>query len=250
MAFRQNDIRIIDSHRRLRNQQRATVEATLFEAFSCALELLGREIPKLKVEVLVRRSGFPDWVSSGSAQEPRLIVINYNSDTSFDLLGIRTELVETAAHEMHHICRGYTIVGSSLKDIGTLDESVVSEGLADNFVVEVNQMKRFQWIEHRNTPSCFAMKVRGEELIALAKRAQQWLGRRPFSYSDWFSGRDVEPLYPRWGGYSLSYVVANNWLSDENRTPKGSASAVVDVPSRDIIAWWKARGCRLDVSPS
>jgi hypothetical protein len=129
-------------------------------------------------------------------------------------------LASVLAHEWHHIARargpGYGL---------TLGESLVSEGLAQCFEVEMG---------YPLPP--YAVALDDETLGAFADSARDYLDEEDYDHSAWFFGRADEPAFPSHGGYSLGYALVKAWLAQEHTT----ASAAVGVDSADVIEGWRS----------
>ena len=118
-------------------------------------------------------------------------------DTNFEKLAqtIETELVHTLLHEFHHVMR-WRSVGYG----DTLGEAIVTEGLGDQFDVEMTG----------SAPQKWATALSSDELSKLFSRAQPLLSE-PYDHAAWFFGSESEHL-PKWGGYAIGYFLIQKYL--------------------------------------
>lgn len=126
-----------------------------------------------------------------------------------DVLSDRVPVI--VAHELHHNARwrgpGY---GS------TLLESMVSEGLADHFAVELLDAPLAPW-SNAFPPS------RDQELL---DRARPLFDSTSFGFSAWFFGVGTD--LPRWTGYTLGYRLVEDF---QEQNPGRTAADLVNTPA-------------------
>ncbi|MDO5631190.1 MAG: DUF2268 domain-containing putative Zn-dependent protease [Paracoccus sp. (in: a-proteobacteria)] len=162
------------------------IRAGARHAVAMASELT--EVPDFDLVVRAEPGGgITDWGVSGYAPAPGLVEIVLDP-ARYDAQA----LIRTLLHEMHHIIRwagpGY---GRSL------GETLVSEGLAGHFVVQVLGGQPDPW--DRTAPSS-----------GLARRAQNEWSRLDFSYAEWFQGKGG---LRKWAGYGLGHRLIAEYLT-------------------------------------
>ena len=158
--------------------------------------------------------GNTEWGLSGYAPAPGLVEVMLDP-VRFD----QAALIRTLIHELHHVIRwdgpGY---GRSL------GETLVSEGLAGHFVLQVLGGPPDPW--DRATPAA-----------GLARRAQNEWARLDFSHPEWFQGKGS---LRRWSGYGLGHRLVAEHLAqhpDETAATLAHAGAEAFRPAmRRLVA--------------
>lgn len=174
-------------------------------------------MPVDPVEIRVR-SGVADAIPEiglgGRAVEGELVVLTFNPAFSGIDSTVGVELFRLLAHELHHIARQKTVgYGSDL--LG----AVVSEGLADQFTVELAG----------GEPPVWAKAVGADDLARLLDQAAaQWYG--PYDHQAWFFGDGAG--IPRWTGYTLGWHVVGRYLDAH---PSERASALFSEPAQTFV---------------
>lgn len=102
---------------------------------------------------------------------------------------IKIQLPRVLSHELHHAARTQ---GPGFGE--TLEETLVTEGLAGHFEIELFGGK----------PSHFYTKFSEKELEKYYLKAKQILKSKNFSYDEWFLGANEKKL-PKHIGYALGY---------------------------------------------
>jgi uncharacterized protein YjaZ len=127
---------------------------------------------------------------------------------------IETELFPLLGHEMHHAMRFRTVgYGDNLL------ESMVSEGLADQFAVEVAGID----------PPLWSKALSGADLVLWSARAREQWFDQGYDYEAWFFGtREI----PRWAGYSIGFDLTGRFLRAD---PARRASGLVGEPAESFI---------------
>ncbi len=125
---------------------------------------------------------------------------------------LRERLAGTVAHEAHHVMRfrgpGYGT---------TLLESMISEGLADHFAVELLGVDLPPWSR------AFAE----EETETFLGLARPLFDSSSFDFDAWFFGTRSD--LPRWVGYTLGYRLVEAYQS---QNPGRSAAQLVNTPAQ------------------
>ncbi len=129
---------------------------------------------------------------------------------------LNTELPRSISHELHHAVRfhalGYTY---------SLQEAVISEGLATYFETEV-------W---GGEPSVWATALDKLQLPEILKQFREEVATRDteYSHSRWFYGKGD---LPRWTGYALGYYFIDEYLKLH---PDQNAASLVETPASEIL---------------
>jgi uncharacterized protein YjaZ len=139
----------------------------------------------------------------GRTTGPGEIVLVFDAASSVMPSSLSTELFPLLAHEMHHVARFRTVGYGS-----TLLEAMVSEGLADQFSIEVGGID----------PPIWSIALSAEELEVWSERAkEQWYDTR-YDHDAWFFGTGGE--IPRWAGYSIGFAMTQAFLvANPDRKP-------------------------------
>ncbi len=140
------------------------------------------------------------------------LVVNPNSARIPD--SIPTELFPLLAHEMHHVAR--------IRSVGygtNLLEAMVSEGLADQFAIEVAGID----------PPMWSMALSEEELEVWSARAKEEWYNTAYSHDAWFFGGGS---IPRWAGYSIGFAMTGDFLS---ANPERKPSQLFSQPASSFI---------------
>jgi len=156
----------------------------------------------------------PGWGIGGFAPSGSEIEIAVDPDFA-GLEGVLEErLSNIAAHELHHAARwrgpGYGM---------TLLESMVSEGLADHFALELLGGENPPWTE----------AFPESQTDFYLARARPLLDSTAFNFDDWFFGPSVD--LPRWTGYTLGYRLVRDY---QDRNPNRSAASLVNTPAEEF----------------
>ena len=142
-----------------------------------------------------------------------LLVVDPGSSKIPD--SIATELFPLLAHEMHHVARARTVgYGSNLL------EAMVSEGLADQFAIEVAHID----------PPMWSTALSAEEIEVWSKRAKEQWYDTGYSHDAWFFGAGGE--IPRWAGYSIGFEMTGSFLE---ANPGRPPSRLFSEPAASFI---------------
>lgn len=161
----------------------------------------------------------PEFGIGGFTPDANTVFIALNPRNSKFERSVKKELFSTLVHELHHAVRCRTIGYGS-----TLWNSLIFEGLADHFDMEISGRKK---------PPPWSRALTEKQKKIWLKRAQPILHRPHFSPQDyrvWFIGSKKSAI-PRWTGYTLGYDVVAAYLRTH---PTEAASSLVSVPADDF----------------
>lgn len=113
------------------------------------------------------------------------------------------EIKSTIAHELHHCARM-----GSVSSYGNLVESLITEGLADHFDIEINGTKPKPW----------SVAVQKEDLEPLLERARQEFMNPSYNHNAWFFGSQ-ELSIPRWAGYTIGFNLVQEYMNKTGKKP-------------------------------
>jgi uncharacterized protein YjaZ len=206
---------------------RPRIRAEIAAAFTAC----GRLVAPPRVDVVIHQ--IPHWPIpelgfGGSSPSATTLFLAF--DTANPAMESRLDggLRRIVLHEAHHCLRhagpGYG---------ATLAEALVSEGLADHFVLEAMG----------GTPDPWCTALDAAALRRVQAQAVPALWEPQYDHRAWFFGRRDGSI-PRWAGYSLGYRLVDEYLA---RMPSSSAAALVDVPAAELLAtvWPEAVAPRL-----
>ena len=194
---------------------RARIRAEIDAAFdACA-----RVVTPPRVDIVIHQNPHwpvPELGFGGSSPSRTTMFLGF--DTANPALEARLVggLRRVVVHEAHHCLRqagpGYGT---------TLEEAVVSEGLADHFVIET--------LGGEPEPWCVALDDRQfRSLVALAEPV---LHDPAIDLQRWFRGDGAR--LPEWSGYSLGWRVVAGYLAHE---PGALPSRLARIPAASIMA--------------
>lgn len=107
------------------------------------------------------------------------------------------ELIDTLAHEFHHVARWRTIGYGK-----TLLEAMITEGLADHFANEVTGRKE---------PHLWNKALDKKQIGVFLNKAQKEFNDKKYSHREWFFGSKDKKI-PKWTAYSLGYYLVEEYL--------------------------------------
>ncbi len=176
-------------------------------------EFIPFENVEIRVMVFPERT-LPTKGMSGAAPNSEQIYILLDPDHPRLTTSLSEEMVATLAHEYHHTSRKRTIeFGSCLFD------AIVSEGLAEHFVMEVTG-EQPPWA----TPV-------GEESFAYWRsEAEKGWFNADYDYLAWFIGLNSD--IPRGTGYELGRRIIGEYLGAH---PGERASTLASAPAKQFL---------------
>ena len=110
----------------------------------------------------------------------------------------------TICHEMYHAVRQRKFGFPS-----TLLDAIISEGLADQFEVEINSKRQ---------PITFMKDINTKALLNGLSNLKKGINKKDYDYSGWFFGSST---YPKWLGYTLGNLIVERYVKDSNTKPSG-----------------------------
>ncbi len=132
-------------------------------------------------------------------------------------------LINGLVHECHHASR-MSLPDSPL----TLLELMVREGLADHFMIEITHCEQPQWSralteEEIKQNLIMAKPILNIEQKSWTKEFDEWL----------IFGRKGDDPIPGWTGYTLGWVIVENYLKAH---PDASAASLVFTAAEEIAS--------------
>ena len=191
---------------------------TIHQQTARAVELARVKLPLVDIDIIFLNNSaeaIPHLGFGGYTPDAHTVLISVDIDHMDLAANLQTHLVHTLLHEFHHAMRWR---GPGYGD--TLGEALVTEGLADQFDVEMTGAE----------PQAWATVLSPDELEKLFERAQP-LFEKSYSHADWFFGSADEVL-PKWGGYALGFYLVGRYLAAH---PDARASALCAMPAGEIL---------------
>jgi uncharacterized protein YjaZ len=128
---------------------------------------------------------------------------------------LEVELFPLLAHELHHVARSRTVgYGNDL--LGAM----VSEGLADQFSVEIVGID----------PPLWSRALTDEQLATWGAQAEKQWFDNGYDHDAWFFGTGA--AIPRWAGYSIGFAITGEFLAAD---PSRSAAGLFDQPATSFV---------------
>lgn len=129
---------------------------------------------------------------------------------------LHVELPRSISHELHHAVRFHTLGYAH-----SLQEAVITEGLATHFEIEV-------W---GGDPSAWAIALEKSQLPEIVEQFKEEVAERDteYNHSRWFYGNGD---LPRWAGYALGHYFIDEYLKLH---PDQTAATLVVAPATEIL---------------
>lgn len=192
---------------------RDVLEQEVGETLDIVQPLLG--VSELRIAVVADPSRVIPEIGFGGFNPSEHEVRLYADPSWPDLEAVlRSEVMVTLAHEIHHAMRRRAIGYGS-----TLLQAAVSEGLADHFSIEISG----------SPPPPWATGLTPDELDRWIPEAVA-RATGPYDHSAWFYGTGLE--IPRWTGYAVGYELVRRYLAEN---PGARASGLVGEPATSFI---------------
>jgi len=219
----QDDVALVDSvgtNRICFHRNTASVdslETLIIDRIKLAVREIGEVVAvedvEFRVLVFPERT-LPEKGMSGVAPNGEQIYILLDPDHPRLQRSLADEMVAVIAHEFHHTLRNRTIgLGSNLF------ETIISEGLAEHFCMEVTG---------EDPP--WANQISAEELAPWRIRAEQEWFEPEYDYFAWFVGIGTE--FPRGTGYSIGRDIVGDYLAAH---PEARASTLYATPADEFL---------------
>ncbi len=200
-------LNILKSGKRL-----APYEAIIQGAFDEVIQRILKLIQLPDIDIVIAdapRGAIPETGVGGQAYTKNLVFISINPEFQNLKDSLANEVKSTLAHELHHCARMNTVgYGKNLL------ETLITEGLADHFDIEVNG----------GLPRPWSIAVQGEALERMNRLAASEYYNESYNHFAWFFGAKDLGI-PRWTGYSLGFDLVGEHIS---RTGK-KASELVSI---------------------
>ncbi len=194
-------------------------EKEIKSEFSAAVSEISKIIKLVNVDIVIYdnpEGAIPEIGLGGYTQNDNLIFIPIDPKFANLPKSIKENLKRTMAHELHHVMR-WRKVGYG----NTLLEAIITEGLADNFDLEV----------FGGNPPLHCQALKENEIKNLLSKAKNEFDDIKYDHNAWFFG-SKEKNIPRWTGYSLGFYLVNNYLK---KNPKAKPSAIYEKPAKDFL---------------
>ena len=132
-------------------------------------------------------------------------------------------LINGLVHECHHACR-MSKTNWSL----TLLELMIREGLADHFMIDVTHCEQPHWSKALNKEEIKQYMIKAKPILYI--KQDSWTQE----FDEWLIfGRKGDDPIPGWTGYSLGWVIVENYLKEH---PGASASSLVFISAEEIAS--------------
>lgn len=156
--------------------------------------------------LVIKRTGI-----GGSTLTPNLISVPIDATRKFKF----DDLYLTICHELHHAVRQ-----GKFGFPATLLDAVISEGLADQFEVEIEPTKH---------PITFRKDIDKKTLLRGFANLKKQMNSKDYDYYEWFFGKG---RYPNWFGYTLGNIIVEAHVESRKIKP----SKLVDSRTKTFIA--------------
>jgi len=183
------------------------------EAFTIAVRStrnLLQELPNVDIvfyhnpEMVISKVGI-----GGNTESQNVIMIPLDAKFNFS----RDELMLTICHELHHAARM-----KYLGDTNSLFKKIISEGLADQFELEIDPLHR---------PITYRDDIPDADLIKGIHDLEKIKETGDYDYYEWFFGSGK---YPNWFGYTLGNYIIEKYCAANNLSP----SQLISTPAKDF----------------
>jgi uncharacterized protein YjaZ len=175
---------------------RDAIETIVRETVSAVRALLPSSTSGLTIRVVSGTSSvIPEIGMGGFTTSTDEIQLTFQPGSAVLSAALPTELFPLLAHEMHHVAR-FRAIGHNDNLLGAM----VSEGLADQFAIEVAGIG----------PPIWSTALTDAELATWSAIAREHWFDNPWNHDAWFFGAD--PNIPRWAGYSIGFDLTRSFL--------------------------------------
>lgn len=184
-----------------------------------SVKIIGKKIPLPDVDVVFYDN--PEYAIQhlgigGYAHNPHLVFISLNSKFTRFEKTISEEIMRTLAHELYH-CTRRKAVGFD----ETLFKSLVNEGLAEHFEIEVTNKK----------PDKYAVALSAKQIQVMKKRIAKEFSSKKFDFDEWFLGSKSRKI-PKWTGYTIGFNLVGEYLK---KHPDKRPSQLFAAKAEDFV---------------
>lgn len=153
----------------------------------------------------------------GHTINPNYIAVSVDPENP--VIGKRyyTELIDTLAHEFHHVARWRTIGYGK-----TLLEAMITEGLADHFANEITGRKE---------PHLWNKALDKKQIDYFLKKAKKDFNNKKYNHNNWFFGSKDKKI-PKWTAYTLGYYLVEEYL---NKRVNKSGASLYKTKAKEFI---------------
>ncbi len=201
------------------NKELAEVVEQMREIFDGTAKKVVSLTEEVETDVVVRHSPLntiPELGISGQyTKDARCIDVYVDLNNAHLKNNFETEVARTLIHEYMHVVREQYVPWEN----GTLLDSLIAEGLAQSFEIEV---------QPGLPPSIYATSFNEEELADLWDKAKDILDQCGWINDEWFFGSDI---IKRWSGYSLGFKLVQDKINESG----SKASELYKLPSTDFL---------------
>lgn len=196
------------------SDRRATIERLTQETIEEVRGVI--PIDGIVVEILSgSETVIPHLGFGGRAVNGTTVLLTFDPSSVVLESQLEPGLFPLLAHELHHIARQRTVgYGNNL--LGAM----ISEGLADQFSIEVAGIEPPRW----------STALSPDELQTWSALAEkQWFNEN-YNHSAWFFGDSL--AIPRWAGYTIGFEMTGTFL---RANPSRRPSDLYNEPARSFI---------------
>lgn len=172
---------------------RATIERVVRETVAVVRSLI-----PVDASTIIVRAGtalvIPE-IGIGGRADGGTVQLMFDPESAVLATSLEQELFPLLAHELHHVAR-IRAVGYGNDLLGAM----VSEGLADQFAVDVAAI----------APPLWASALDAGQLLTWSERAREHWHDTAYDHDAWFFGGSG---IPRWTGYSIGFAMTADFLA-------------------------------------
>jgi len=188
-------------------------EGTIRDLLDATFARAGGELPITDVTVTITSDAsraIPGWGIGGFTTGANSVDLHIDAGYPDLAQLLESRLPPLAAHELHHVVRvrgpgyGATLLGA-----------LVSEGLADQFALEL----------YGGSPPPWVVALEGTELEHWLAEAEEEFDSISYDHEAWFFGNGV---IPNWTGYAIGHRLVVDYQASH---PGDSAAELVNTPA-------------------
>jgi len=190
------------------------------KTFNETLKKTGRKIPLKDIDVVIidnPEATIEEIGIGGVTLNLNCVIISVDSEHKNLAKNYSKALLDSLAHELHHIARWKTVGYGK-----TLLEAMISEGLADHFANEIIGKKE---------PHLWDKALSKEQISIFLKRASKEFANKKYDYYAWFFGSKKKQI-PKWTAYSLGYCLVEEYIK---KHPGATASTLYKAKAEKFI---------------